>query len=98
MHARELRKGGESWQRLNVLSAWRETKLFSAKEQAALALAETLTCVADVGSDRDAEYQALREHFNDAEIVELTWAVAVVNAWNRMAIGMHQPVDANSID
>ncbi|SIT46038.1 4-carboxymuconolactone decarboxylase domain/alkylhydroperoxidase AhpD family core domain protein (fragment) [Paraburkholderia piptadeniae] len=77
---------------------WRETEFFSAKEQAALAWAETLTCLADVHAERDAEYQALREHFNDAEIVELTWAVAVINAWNRMAIGMHQPVDANPID
>jgi len=98
MHARELRKGGESWQRLNVLSAWRETDFFTAKEQAALAWAESLTCLPDGHADREVEYQALREHFNDGEIVELTWAVAVINAWNRMAIGMHQPVDANPID
>jgi AhpD family alkylhydroperoxidase len=98
MHARELRKGGESWQRLNVLSAWRETHFFTAKEQAALAWAESLTCLADGHADREVEYQALRVYFNDGEIVELTWAVAVINAWNRMAIGMHQPVDANPID
>jgi AhpD family alkylhydroperoxidase len=98
MHARELRKGGESWQRLNVLSAWRETDIFTSKEQAALEWAETLTRLADGYADRDVEYKALQEHFNDEEIVELTWAVAAINAWNRMAIGMHQPVDTSPID
>ena len=47
---------------------------------------------------REREYQELREHFKDEEIVELTWDVAVINAWNRMAIGMHQPVDTKPID
>jgi AhpD family alkylhydroperoxidase len=98
MHARELRKGGESWQRLNVLSAWRETHVFTATEQAALAWAETLTRLPDGHSEREVEYQALREHFSDNEIVELTWAVAAINAWNRMAIGMHQPIDTTPID
>ncbi|HWT36258.1 MAG TPA: carboxymuconolactone decarboxylase family protein [Paraburkholderia sp.] len=98
MHVRELRRGGESWQRLNVLSAWRETECFTAREKAAFAWAETLTRLADGHAERDVEYEALREHFNDAEIVELTWAVAAINAWNRMAIGMHQPVDANPIE
>jgi AhpD family alkylhydroperoxidase len=98
MHARELRKGGESWQRLNVLSTWRETDVFTANEQAALEWAETLTRLPDGYAEREVEYQALREHFNDEEIVELTWAVAVINAWNRMAIGMHQPVDTNPIN
>ncbi|ALP67761.1 carboxymuconolactone decarboxylase family protein [Paraburkholderia caribensis] len=98
MHARELRKGGESWQRLSVLSAWRETHFFTDREQTALAWAESLTCLPDGHADREVEYQALREHFNDGEIVELTWAVAAINAWNRMAIGMHQPVEAKPID
>lgn len=48
---------------------------------------------------REVEYQALREHFSDDEIVELTWAaVAVINAWDRMAIGMHQPLDTTPTD
>jgi AhpD family alkylhydroperoxidase len=98
MHVRELRKGGESWQRLNVLSAWRETEFFTAREKAAFAWAETMTRLADAHADRDAEYEALRGHFSDAEIVELTWVVATINAWNRMAIGMHQPIDAKPIE
>jgi uncharacterized peroxidase-related enzyme len=98
MHARELRKGGESWKRLNVLSAWRETTFFTPKEQAALAWAESLTRLPDGHADRDAEFAALQAHFSDQEIVELTWAIAAINAWNRMAISMHQPVDDKPIE
>ncbi|HTH60638.1 MAG TPA: carboxymuconolactone decarboxylase family protein [Paraburkholderia sp.] len=98
MHARELRKGGESWKRLNVLSAWRETTFFTPKEQAALAWAESLTRLPDGYDDRNAEFAALNEHFSEQEIVELTWAVAAINAWNRMAIGMHQPVNERPIE
>lgn len=98
MHARELRKDGESWKRLNVLSAWRETTFFTPKEQAALAWAESLTRLPDGYADRNAEFDALQTHFTEQEIVELTWAVAAINAWNRMAIGMHQPVDDKPIE
>jgi AhpD family alkylhydroperoxidase len=98
MHARDLRKGGESWKRLNVLSAWRETTFFTPKEQAALAWAESLTLLPDGYQDRNAEFEALKAHFTEQEIVELSWAVAAINAWNRMAIGMHQPVDDKPIE
>ncbi|ODV43783.1 alkylhydroperoxidase [Cupriavidus sp. UYMMa02A] len=98
MHVRDLRKGGESWKRLNVLSAWRETDLFTPREQAALAWAETLTRLPDGHADRDAEYQAMLAHFTEQEVVEVTWAVAAINAWNRMAISMHQPVDASPLE
>jgi alkylhydroperoxidase family enzyme len=80
------------------LSSWRETEFFTVKEQAALAWAETLTRLPDGYSAREVEYQGLREHFTDHEIVELTWAVAAINAWNRMAIGMHQPIEKKPIE
>ena len=92
MHARDLRKQGESWQRLNSLSTWRETTLYSARERAALNWAESMTRLADHYRDRDADFAALQAEFNDQEIVELCWAIAAINAWNRMAIGMHAPV------
>jgi len=93
MHVRDLRKAGESWKRLNLLSTWREVPyVFTAKEQAALAWAESLTNLPAGFSDRNAEFEALRAHFTEQEIVELSWTVASINAWNRMAIGMHEPV------
>lgn len=39
-----------------------------------------------------AELEGLRQYFDDKEIVELTYAVAQINAWNRLAIGLHVPV------
>ena len=92
MHARALRQQGESWQRLNSLSTWRETTLYSARERAALNWAETMTRLADQYRDRDADFAALQAEFNDQEIVELCWTIAAINTWNRMSIGMHNPV------
>lgn len=92
MHVRDLRRHGEAWQRINSLPTWRETALYSDRERAALAWAETLTRLADAHADRDVEFDALKACFSDQEIVELTWAIAAINTWNRMAIGMRAPV------
>jgi AhpD family alkylhydroperoxidase len=92
MHTRELRHHGEGWQRINSLSTWRETPLYSARERAALAWAEALTRLPDGHADHDAAFDGLRAHFSDAEIVDLSWTIAQINAWNRMAVGMRAPV------
>jgi AhpD family alkylhydroperoxidase len=98
MHVRELRHAGENWQRINSLSTWRETSLYSARDRAALNWAETLTRLTDHSNSRDADFDALKSQFSDQEIVELTWAVAQINTWNRMAIGMQAPVVEKPID
>jgi len=94
MHVREARASGESDQRLAVLAAWRESPAFTERERAALAWAETLTRIADRGAP-DSVYQPLAALFSEAEIVDLTVAIATINTWNRMAIGFHNvhPVD-----
>lgn len=92
MHVRDLRKAGEGWQRINSVATWRETGLYSKRERAALNWAETLTKLVDHHGSRDADFEALKSEFSDREIVELTWAVAQINTWNRMAIGMQMPV------
>ena len=98
MHARDLRKHGETWQRINSLSTWRETGLYSARERAALNWAETMTRLADRHSDRDADFAALQAEFDEQEIVVLCWGIAAINAWNRMAIGMSSPIPSQAID
>lgn len=98
MHARDLRKHGEVWQRINSLSTWRETGLYSKRERAALNWAETMTQLVGYHGSRDADFDALKGHFSDQEIVELCWTIAQINAWNRMAIGMQMPVQEKSID
>jgi AhpD family alkylhydroperoxidase len=91
MHARELRKQNETWQRINSLLTWRETSFYTERERAALNWAETLTRLADHHGDHDGGFALLKAQFNDQEIVELNWAIAQINAWNRMAVGMRQP-------
>lgn len=91
MHARDLRKQGETWQRINSLSTWREVGFYGERERAALNWAESLTRLADHHGDHDTAFAALQGHFSDQEIVELSWSIAQINAWNRMAVGMRQP-------
>jgi len=98
MHVRDLRKRGESWQRINSLSTWRETGLYSKRERAALDWAETMTRLVEHHGSRDAEFDALKSQFSDQEIVELCWTIAQINAWNRMAIGMRAPVGERPIE
>jgi AhpD family alkylhydroperoxidase len=98
MHVRDLRKAGEGWQRINSVATWRETGLYSQRERAALNWAETLTKLVDHHGSRDADFEELKTQFSDQEIVELTWAVAQINTWNRMAIGMQMPVVEKPID
>lgn len=97
MHARDLRKHGETWQRINSLSTWRETGLYSQRERAALNWAETTTRLVEYHGSRDADFDALKSQFSDQEIVELCWTIAQINAWNRMAISMQVPVPEKPI-
>lgn len=98
MHVRDLRNHGESWQRINSISVWRETNVFSSRERAALRWAEELTRIVDQHGDHDTAFETLQEYFDDQEIVDLSWAVATINAWNRMAVGMRQPQSERPID
>lgn len=91
MHARDLLAMGEDLQRLNSVVAWREVTFFDERERAALHWAETVSDITHTHAPM-AELERLRQHFDDKEIVELTYAVAQINAWNRLAIGLHVPV------
>jgi AhpD family alkylhydroperoxidase len=86
LHTQEARHAGEDQQRLDVLSAWRETTFFTAKEQAALAWAEAVTLLGAHGVAQDV-FDALKSHFTEREIVDLTLVVVTMNAWNRLSIG-----------
>jgi AhpD family alkylhydroperoxidase len=87
VHARDARKAGETEQRLYLLDAWREAPHYSPAERAALAWTDALTRIAETRAP-DADYAALREHFSDKEIVDLTYLIGMINIWNRLAIGM----------
>ncbi len=93
MHSKDARKQGETEQRLYLLSGWHESPLYSPAERAALAWTDALTLVSETHAP-DADYQALRQHFSDKEIVDLTILVGMINLWNRLAIGMRYVHDA----
>ncbi len=87
MHSRDARHNGETEQRLHVLTAWRESPLYSPRERAALAWTECLTSVATEGAPDDV-YAALVPHFSPREMVDLTILIGLINLWNRLAIGV----------
>jgi AhpD family alkylhydroperoxidase len=86
MHSREAREAGETQQRLDCLTVWRETSFFDERERAALAWAEAVTLVSETHVP-DNVYEEAHRYFSDKDLVDLTLIVAVINAWNRMAIG-----------
>ena len=85
MHTKELRAAGESEQRLYLLSAWRECPFYSDRERAALAWTDAVTLISKTHAPDDV-YAELRNHFSEAETVNLTMLIATINAWNRIAI------------
>ena len=86
MHTREARQDGESEQRVYLVSAWRESPLYSDRERAALAWTETLTALAGHHVE-DADYDQTRQHFSEEEMVKLSVAVGMINVWNRLCTG-----------
>ncbi len=85
MHAKELRAAGESEQRLDLLSAWRESPFYSERERAALAWTEALTLVTD-GHVPDEVYEEARGQFNEEELANLSLAIVAINGANRLNI------------
>jgi AhpD family alkylhydroperoxidase len=86
MHSEEARKLGESDTRLLVLDGWHESTLYAPRERAALAWAESLTHIAETRAP-DAVYDNARRHFSEKEMADLSIAIAMINAWNRLCIG-----------
>lgn len=86
MHSTDLRKHGETEMRLYMLSAWRESPLYSPRERAALAWTEALTRLAETGAP-DEDYALLQAAFTPAEQVWLTLAIGTINSWNRLQVG-----------
>ena len=84
MHTADARRLGESEERIYLLNAWREAPCYSAKERAALAWTEALTRIE--GGVPDAVFEEASAHLDEAELAALTWAIAMINAWNRVSI------------
>ncbi|MEX3809499.1 carboxymuconolactone decarboxylase family protein [Paraburkholderia sp. BR13439] len=89
MHTSDARKGGETERRLATVVVWRETPFFTDRERAALEWTEAVTLVSH-DHVPDAVWQAVRPHFSDEELVDLTLLISAINAWNRFAISFRK--------
>lgn len=90
MHSKDLRHGGETEQRIYLVSAWRETDLYTPREKAALAWAEAVTRL-ERQEVPDEVYEFAKKEFTDEELVDLTLVVAAINTWNRFNIAFRTP-------
>lgn len=94
MHTRDLLKKGVKIEKLALVQAWAEAgNLFDERERAALAWTETVTRVAETNVPEEA-YQAARSVFNERELVDLTIAISLMNAYNRLAISFRNTPQA----
>ena len=99
MHWKDLRAAGEHDQRLYGLDAWDESPYYSDRERAALAWTDAVTNIGD-GHVPDDVYGRAQKFFSEKELADLTFAIAAINAWNRLNIaartiaGSYQPARA----
>ena len=91
LHAKQARAAGETEQRLYAMSVWREAPFFSERERAALAWTEATTMISEDGVEEEL-FESVRKHFSEKELVDLSLAVAAINAWNRIAIAFRPPI------
>ncbi|MEU1267586.1 carboxymuconolactone decarboxylase family protein [Streptomyces sp. NPDC005799] len=86
MHTNDARKAGESEDRLHMVPVWREARhFFTEREQAALALTEAVTLVADTGVPADVHAQAAAQ-FDETELAQVLALILTINTWNRVAL------------
>jgi AhpD family alkylhydroperoxidase len=87
MHSHELRKEGETQLRIDLLPAWREVSIYTAREKAALAWTEAGTILAPEFMP-DSLFAEVRKEFSEQELADLTLQVAQINSWNRLSVAM----------
>jgi len=93
MHAKALRKAGESEERVFAVGAWRDTPFFTEAERAALELTEALTRIADRGDAvPDPLWDEVCEHFDEQQRAALVLAIGQINLWNRLNAATRQVV------
>ncbi|RWM77855.1 MAG: carboxymuconolactone decarboxylase family protein [Mesorhizobium sp.] len=86
MHVKQAKMHGERELRLYHLAAWRDSTLFAPRERAALAWTEVLTKLPDQGVS-DEIYERVRTQLSEKEISDLSFAVMLINSWNRLNVG-----------
>jgi AhpD family alkylhydroperoxidase len=94
-HTSELRKAGESEERIATVAAWRESPWLSDAERTALALTEVLTRLADRPDPvSDELWEQASKHYDDAQLGGLLLEIGTINVWNRLNCAIRQPAGA----
>ncbi|MEJ7805918.1 MAG: carboxymuconolactone decarboxylase family protein [Telluria sp.] len=96
MHTQDARAAGESEARIYLLSAWRESNLYTARERAALAWTEALTLIA-ASHAGDTDYALFSAAFSEEEQVKISLVIGAINVWNRLAVGF-RAIHPNDLD
>jgi AhpD family alkylhydroperoxidase len=95
MHARELRKAGETDERLFTVAAWRVAPYFTDAERAALALTEAVTRISDrEDAVNDETWKEAAGHYDESALAALLIAIANINVWNRLNVATRQVAGA----
>jgi AhpD family alkylhydroperoxidase len=91
MHSRDLRKAGETDDRLFAVAAWRDAPYFAGAERSALALAEAVTRLSDRPDPvPDDIWNESTRHYDEAALAALIVAIANINVWNRLNVTTRQ--------
>lgn len=88
MHTQDARKHGETEKRIYLLSAWKETGLYTEEERIALQLTEDITLIAN-GGVSDETYNKAIEVLGEEAFTQVVMAIVAINSWNRLAISGH---------
>lgn len=91
MHAEEALKDGETAQRIFLVSAWRETDIFTEEERILLAMTEEITLISVAGLT-DATYEHAVNAFGPAGTAAAIMTIISINNWNRMVLSGHMPI------
>ena len=92
MHTKDAAHRGETQLRLNLVAAWREAKVFTEAERAALALTEQGTRIADAAAGVSDEVWAnARKHYDDDQLAALVSLIALINTYNRLNVIVQNP-------
>ncbi|HEX5502663.1 MAG TPA: carboxymuconolactone decarboxylase family protein [Thermomicrobiales bacterium] len=92
MHTKDAAHAGETTVRLNLVAAWRDAKVFTAAERAALALTEQGTRIADAaGGVSDAAWADAAEHYDADQLAALVCLIALINTYNRLNVICRNP-------
>ncbi|MBZ3906629.1 MULTISPECIES: carboxymuconolactone decarboxylase family protein [Streptomyces] len=92
MHTKEAEHAGETAQRLHLVATWREAKVFTEAERAALELAEQGTRIADAaGGVPDEVWENAAKHYDESQLLALVALIALINTFNRLNVMVQQP-------